>query len=369
MGKKLELTNITIDKGESTKEYVIYGYGIVGRMLRKVLEKLNQKINCFVCSDGYKTKNNVDGLPLCEISNYAKNRSDKEIILVTVQRGVENVLEILQYYEKNDIVMVNSAEDFDKIYRGFYKEYFQEKGVDLSKEFMDLKGIKFLNPFKNEISYSTPFFSECGDLVLPAVYNDLSNVFEGPYEYENVVVEKDDVVIDCGSNMGLFSIAVANRCKKIYAFEPSSKAQEYILEAAKVYSNIQLCKYALGDYVGQALFAMSENESYSNSIVKKGMENEGNILVDITTIDEFVRVNNIERIDYIKADIEGAERDMLRGAKETLKRFAPKLSICEYHLSDDPEVLEQIILEANPNYVIKHDYMKLYAYVPNRSIL
>lgn len=49
---------------------------------------------------------------------------------------------------------------------------------------------------------------------------------------------------------------------------------------------------------------------------------------------------------------------------EKVRRFSPKLSICKYHLPDDPENLKKIILEANPNYVIREEYMKLYAYVP-----
>lgn len=46
-----------------------------------------------------------------------------------------------------------------------------------------------------------------------------------------------------------------------------------------------------------------------------------------------------------------------------LKEFAPKLAICTYHLTDDKEVLERLIKEANKNYIIEHRYKKLYAYV------
>lgn len=71
-----------------------------------------------------------------------------------------------------------------------------------------------------------------------------------------------------------------------------------------------------------------------------------------------------KRIDFIKADIEGAERNMLMGATKVLKEFSPKLAICTYHLADDAEVLRKIILKTNPKYVINNTSHKLFAYVP-----
>ena len=49
------------------------------------------------------------------------------------------------------------------------------------------------------------------------------------------------------------------------------------------------------------------------------------------TIDEFVESNNIERIDYLKMDVEGAEKHILEGALNTIKRFRPSLAIAVYH--------------------------------------
>jgi len=92
-------------------------------------------------------------------------------------------------------------------------------------------------------------------------------------------------------------------------------------------------------------------------------------IVDCIDLDTFSHEKNLSRIDFIKADIEGAERHMIKGAKYVLRESAPKIAICTYHLPDDPEVLRELILDANPNYVITEKYKKMYAHVPNRSVL
>jgi FkbM family methyltransferase len=58
-----------------------------------------------------------------------------------------------------------------------------------------------------------------------------------------------------------------------------------------------------------------------------------------TTIDDLVRERGLERVDFVKLDIEGAELDALAGAAETLRRFRPRLAICAYHRPEDLGVL------------------------------
>jgi FkbM family methyltransferase len=195
---------------------------------------------------------------------------------------------------------------------------------------------------------------------------------EGPYQWKKVHLKKGDVVIDAGGNIGLFSLFAAKyyNCKS-YAFEPF----EEILPVLK--KNIQMnglddlihvCPYGLSNANNTAIFNIARDNIGASSIVLSDDKNPNNNMTEIqcVSLDSWVEENQITKIDFIKADIEGAERLLLQGATKVLQTFQPKLSICTYHLPDDKQVLERIIKKANPNYKIVHVYQKLYAYVPEK---
>jgi FkbM family methyltransferase len=192
---------------------------------------------------------------------------------------------------------------------------------------------------------------------------------EGPYGYRDgafkVTVEKGDTVIDAGAWIGDFSAYAVSKGALAYAFEPGGKNfAELEKTAALNDGKIIAVNKGLGDRDCELPLYDVRFGSVGFTTVNNGARRQKLIeTVKITNIDKFVKDNDIPRIDFIKADIEGAERDMLRGAKNTLKEFAPKLAICTYHLPDDKEVLEKIILDANPRYKVIHGPAKLYACV------
>jgi FkbM family methyltransferase len=194
---------------------------------------------------------------------------------------------------------------------------------------------------------------------------------DGPYESGNVVIDDGDIVFDCGANMGMFSAIASRKGANIYAFEPFEYIIDtYLSKTAKLNPNINICKYAVSEADGQVGFTGDINSIHSNKIssicdneLNQSKEQVSDVLVQAVSLDSFVQKNNIPQVDFIKADIEGAERNMLVGAKLTLKEFAPKLSLCTYHLPDDSKVFKKLILEANPNYTIEERFSKMYAYV------
>jgi FkbM family methyltransferase len=70
----------------------------------------------------------------------------------------------------------------------------------------------------------------------------------------------------------------------------------------------------------------------------------------LTTIDKLVAELGLPKVDFIKMDIEGAEPNALRGARGTLERWHPKLSISAYHKPNDPVEIPQVIRAAWSGY-------------------
>lgn len=187
---------------------------------------------------------------------------------------------------------------------------------------------------------------------------------EGPYGYKDgefdVTVKDGDIVIDAGAWVGDFGAYSASKGALAYCFEPASIMYDLLCETTKLNNNkIVPIKLALGDENAVGFISGGEG---GNSAAKISSDKIGEE-IRITTLDSFVKEHNLECVDFIKSDIEGFERNLLMGARETLRKFAPKLAICTYHLPDDPVVLAQIIKEANPNYRIVQMRHKLFAAV------
>lgn len=74
---------------------------------------------------------------------------------------------------------------------------------------------------------------------------------------------------------------------------------------------------------------------------------EGNERVEMTTIDEFSCSHGIGRVDYIKIDAEGFEKQVILGAKKLINRDRPKLALSIYHNTEDLITLPALVSQFN----------------------
>jgi len=189
---------------------------------------------------------------------------------------------------------------------------------------------------------------------------------EGPYELGDVKLKDGDTVIDIGANIGIFSIFSAKKIRssgKVLSFEPIKETRRFLNKNIEQngLSNISIYPVALGENNRQVIFSVNEDVLGDST---KLTEHEGGYNEEVRqfTLDLFIEENNVKNVNFIKADIEGMERDMLRGAEHTIKKFKPKLAICIYHLPDDPEVIEKIIKGFVPEYKVVKTKTKLFAW-------
>lgn len=174
---------------------------------------------------------------------------------------------------------------------------------------------------------------------------------EGPYEIDEVKVEKGDIVIDAGANMGVFTLVAAKRGGYVYAFEPQHFFYSILVKNIIINSinnKVTCVPLAISNNKKTcSLYIDNQNPLSASILIKRGIISEK---VQSISLDEWVKTNNVAHIDFIKADIEGAERLLLDGARETINRYHPKLAISIYHLSDDKHIIMKLISQINPNY-------------------
>lgn len=203
------------------------------------------------------------------------------------------------------------------------------------------------------------------DIVYPMIVKYPIKIvsIEGPYEISQVKIKSGDYVLDCGANVGFFSLKYSNNVGdngKIFAFEPIPDSLKIFRDSINFNNikNVIIFDFAVGNSNEDIEFGYEPFDLGNSSSTTKGMR----VIVKQTKIDDFVIKNKIEKIDFIKMDIEGSERFAIEGARETIKKFKPKLSICTYHLPDDPTTIRKIILDIRPDYTIIQNKFKLFAY-------
>ena len=271
-----------------------------------------------------------------------------------------------------------SISRFEMFTASVFKQKFLETAAD-GKKYFNFNGAlipDISNGDMAEYLTLTRVFSDT--FMFPVLFNDnyekefveIMDLYmhEGPYGYTDglfdVTVKPGDIVIDAGAWIGDFSAYASSKGASVYAFEPGETSFQLLLETSKLNTKgpIQVVNMGLGSKVGEAFFMCDDGRSAGGRIYAGNNCKKENV-IRITTLDEFVEKQKIQKVDFIKADVEGSEYDLLIGAKNVLKKFEPKLAICTYHKQDDPEVLERTILEINPKYKIVHLRMKLFACV------
>jgi FkbM family methyltransferase len=160
-------------------------------------------------------------------------------------------------------------------------------------------------------------------------------------------VRAGDTVLDCGANVGVYTRkALSQGAGLVVAIEP---APENVFCLRKTFEEEiragRVIVYPKGvwDHDCELVLRTYDYQSGGDSVALKFPHSHRGPTVQLTTIDNLTSELKLQRVDFIKMDIEGAERQALRGAKETVARFRPRMAISLEHTPTDAEEIPALI--------------------------
>ena len=159
-------------------------------------------------------------------------------------------------------------------------------------------------------------------------------------------------ILDVGANMGYTSCVLAGAVSvgsKVYAFEPDQRSYgilQEVIHRKNLAEVVEAMNLAVGSSEGYVRFWHNQRHSADHRVVTErfsgaGPDDADIATVAVTSIDSFVRSRNLQKISFVKVDVQGYELAVCEGMKDTLASFSD-LCIC---LEYSPEALLQLGFE------------------------
>lgn len=150
-------------------------------------------------------------------------------------------------------------------------------------------------------------------------------------------IRKEDIIIDVGAHVGIFTLKASRKATNglVVSVEPNPRNYKLLVENIRrnKLKNVVALKTALSNYNGVARLYTNDpmvQSSVSHSIVKQVSERY--VEIPVKKLDTIVEGLQLDKVDMIKIDAEGAELEILHGSQNTLKKNNVHLAIATYHV-------------------------------------
>lgn len=196
-------------------------------------------------------------------------------------------------------------------------------------------------PFEKELIKIYHFFQDKNEIVNTKIDGinyklDLSELIDNKVFYQNwepemtkmfkKTIKSGMTVLDVGANMGYYTLLMGKLMKnkgKIISFEPTLGGFERLKTNVSLndFNNIVLERIGLANKNGKIKAKIRHSWKMSSLIEPKAET------IYLMRLDDYVKKNKIEKIDFIKIDVDGYEYEVLKGAKEILEKYKPILCL------------------------------------------
>lgn len=231
-----------------------------------------------------------------------------------------------------------------------FKLLFTQTGKLLLIYLMEVRGLYFSiisnrkRPIKIRIlpGLNIKYAAE-GDIAQILFKNEILLRHKKSFEYTTLekfkhLIKEGDIIIDVGANSGLYSILFSKLVGsggKVYAFEPD-KCTFHLLEKNLFLNNCQnvdAYNFALSNKQSQIemisfntdVYNLQSGDSfkYMKEVLPSSVSENTSQQMMAYKMDDITEVKALNKIDFIKIDVEGAEMLVIEGAIETISKFKP----------------------------------------------
>lgn len=340
---------------ETDKKIVMYGMGNGADKIISICEKYGIEILDFFASDGFVRGHTFHGK---RVLSYSETKE---------KYGADNMIVLLSFASSLPDVLANIYKIADEC--ELYAPDVPVCGTNLfCREFYDenrdkIKTVESLlaDERSREVYNSVIDYKLSGDVShLKNAHSDFSEVYR-----DILHAEKFEYIADLGAYNGdtLREIKpFAPNIKSAVAFEPDRR------------NHRKLCEYADGETAFEIKAYQKAAWSHKQALIFDGSGNRNSTLISGESLpvtkgaktveveaDSLDNILSCARVDYIKYDVEGSEREAIQGSHKTIEKYSPALLISLYHRSEDIFELPLMLREKYPEYKF---YIRRREYIP-----
>ena len=323
----------------------MYGMGNGADKILAVCEKYGVEIADFFASDGFVRGHCFHGKTVLSYSAVKeKYGAENIIVLLSFASSLPDVLELFDQVDREcEMYAPDVPVCGDTL---FDLEFFNAHKEEINRVYDLLQDEESKNIYENVIRYKLS-----GKIsYLRSAESDRNRVW-------SELLGDIRSAADLGAYNGDTIRELMNyrpSIEKVYAIEPDRRNFRKLTDFAQAISVPEVISFNAAAWSEHTTLSFADSGNRNSGAFAKGKQIE----VEAISLDGILEGASV---DYIKYDVEGAEKEALMGSAETIRRHAPSILLSIYHRSEDIFALPLQVKELRPDYKL---YLRRYPYIP-----
>lgn len=332
---------------DSKKPILIYGMGNGADKIINVFEKYGIEYSDVFASDGFVRGHSYKGKRVISYSEACEKYKNDFDIVVSFGSKLTDVIERIYSLENKhnvyspDVEVCGNELFSQEFFNAHLDELYQARECffdEISKSVFD-NIIRYKLTGKLKYLKATAFSEEECDSILNLdsyeTYLDL-----GAYN---------------GDTIKKYS-SICKNLKEIYAFEPDRRNFKKLSSYCEQITSKKIVPLNYASYSYDTVLSFSASGNRNSTAIASGSFEHKTINIEAKAPDSI-----LDKVDFIKYDVEGLEYEALLGSKKLITNSSPDLLVSMYHKSQDMFRLPLLVKELNPNYKL---YLRRLPYIP-----